>query len=83
MDFCVYCKLNIFNFRSAQVKTCTVVSPITIGIFAGPAKLSPEYIKEAESGVHTTFRKYKTKLQLITDVGVNLTFMEFAIILLY
>ncbi len=39
-----------FSCRSAQVKTCTVVSPITIAVFAGPAKLPPDYIKDAESG---------------------------------
>ena len=37
------------------MKTCTLVSPVTVAIFAGPAKLSPDYIKEAESGVHGEF----------------------------
>ncbi len=37
------------------MKTCTLVSPVTVAIFSGPAKLSPEFIKEAESGVHGRF----------------------------
>ncbi len=37
------------------MKTCTLVSPVTVAIFSGPAKLSPEFIKEAESGVHGKF----------------------------
>ncbi len=38
--------------RLAHVKCCTAVSPMTLAIFAGPAKLSLDAIKEAESGVH-------------------------------
>ena len=37
--------------RLAQVKCCTLMSPVTIAIFAGPAKLSYELVKEAEGGV--------------------------------
>ncbi|XP_052829379.1 3'-5' RNA helicase YTHDC2 [Octopus bimaculoides] len=38
------------NSSLAFVRCCTVISPITVALFAGPAKLSPEVIKEAESG---------------------------------
>ena len=41
--------------RSAQVKSCTVISPVTIAIFAGPAKLPLEAVKEAECGLHCEF----------------------------
>ena len=35
--------------RPPQVKTCTVISPITAVLFAGPAKLPPHVIMEAEN----------------------------------
>lgn len=38
--------------RAAQVRSCTLVSPVTIAIFAGPAKLPQEVVKEAECGFH-------------------------------
>ena len=38
--------------RAAQVKSCTLISPVTVAIFAGPAKLPQEFIKEAECGLH-------------------------------
>ena len=38
--------------RSAQVKSCTIISPVTIAMFAGPAKLPLEAVKEAECGLH-------------------------------
>jgi hypothetical protein len=34
--------------RRAQVKTATLVSPLTVALFAGPAKLSQNNIKDAE-----------------------------------
>jgi len=43
--------------RSAQVKSCTVISPVTIAIFAGPAKLPLEAVREAECGLHCKYRK--------------------------
>ena len=41
--------------RSAQVKSCTVISPVTIAMFAGPAKLPLDAIKEAECGLHCMY----------------------------
>ena len=38
--------------RSAQVKSSTVMSPVTIAMFAGPAKLPLEAVKDAECGMH-------------------------------
>ena len=38
--------------RLAQVKCCTLVNPATISIFAGPAKLPMDLVREAESGPH-------------------------------
>lgn len=39
--------------RLAQVKGCTAVTPATMAIMAGPAKLSQDVIREAESGGHS------------------------------
>ena len=36
----------------AQIKSCTVISPVTLAIFAGPAKLSQQFIKDAECGIN-------------------------------
>ena len=41
--------------RSAQVKSCTVMSPVTIAIFAGPAKLPLEAIKDAECSLYCEY----------------------------
>ena len=38
--------------RLAYVRCCTVVSPVTVAMFGGPAKLPPDTIREAESGAH-------------------------------
>ena len=37
--------------RLAQVKCCTLVSPVTVALFAGPGKLALENVREAESGL--------------------------------
>ena len=34
--------------RLAQVRCCTLMSPVTMAIFAGPAKLSNDIVQEAE-----------------------------------
>ena len=39
--------------RTAHVKSCTVMSPVTIALFAGPAKLPIDAIKEAECGLQS------------------------------
>lgn len=39
------------NNRLASVRCCTMISPITVALFTGPAKLSPEIIKEAEGNI--------------------------------
>ena len=44
--------------RLAHVHNCTLVSPVTVAIFAGPARLPAEMLKEAESGVHGKFTDY-------------------------
>ena len=37
----------------ACLRTCTAVSPITVALFAGPAKLPPDFVREAEGAVHS------------------------------
>ncbi|GAB1605067.1 3'-5' RNA helicase YTHDC2-like isoform X2 [Argonauta hians] len=46
-DWVVYEEMSR-NSSLAFVHCCTLVSPITVALFAGPAKLSPDIIKEAE-----------------------------------
>ena len=38
--------------RSALVKSCTVMSPVTVAIFAGPAKLPLDAVREAECSLY-------------------------------
>ncbi|KAK2151127.1 hypothetical protein LSH36_375g06007 [Paralvinella palmiformis] len=40
--------------RLAQVRCCTLMSPVTMAIFAGPAKLSNDIVQEAEASAMTT-----------------------------
>ncbi|XP_060076466.1 3'-5' RNA helicase YTHDC2-like [Ylistrum balloti] len=44
-DWLFYQEMTRFQ-RHPMVRTCTVVSPITVAIFAGPAKLSPDAVKD-------------------------------------
>ncbi|CAE1330762.1 YTHDC2 [Acanthosepion pharaonis] len=55
------------NNRLASVRCCTMISPITIALFTGPAKLSPEIIKEAESNITADERKVQD------FVGINVS----------
>jgi len=57
--------------RSAQVKSCTVISPVTIAIFAGPAKLPLDAVKEAECGLHCEYRNSCDSLSLLLFQSVT------------
>ena len=47
-DWLIYEEMTRIH-RTANVRCCTLVSPITVAIFAGPAKLPAEAIKEVDS----------------------------------
>lgn len=38
--------------RMVQVWSCTVVSPVTVALFAGPAKLPQDAVRDAENAYH-------------------------------
>ena len=38
--------------RMAHIRCCTAVSSVTVSIFAGPAKLPHDVVREAEAGAH-------------------------------
>ncbi|XP_033750300.1 LOW QUALITY PROTEIN: 3'-5' RNA helicase YTHDC2-like [Pecten maximus] len=44
-DWLFYQEMTRFQ-RHPMVRTCTMVSPITVAVFAGPAKLSPDSVKD-------------------------------------
>ncbi|XP_069114506.1 3'-5' RNA helicase YTHDC2-like [Argopecten irradians] len=44
-DWLFYQEMTRFQ-RHPMVRTCTMVSPVTVAVFAGPAKLSPDAVKD-------------------------------------
>ena len=56
-DWLVYEEMTRVH-RMANVHCCTAISPITVAIFAGPAKLALEAVSEAESGTHGMFLEH-------------------------
>ena len=64
--------------RSAQVKSCTIISPVTIAMFAGPAKLPLEAVKEAECGLHCELSE-----SLFLFLRLDSTYLNNKIIIIY
>ena len=50
-DWLVYEEMSRAH-RLAHVRCSTLVSPVTVAIFAGPAKLPLDLVREAENGIH-------------------------------
>ena len=53
-DWLVYDEMTRLH-RAAHVKSCTLISPVTVTLFAGPAKLPQDVVKEAECGLQCTY----------------------------
>lgn len=55
--------------RFCHVKTCTLVSPVTVAIFSGPSRLPLESVCEAEG----EFKRLQWKKDSKSDVTVNIS----------